>query len=112
MADTLRARLLNICTGLGEMTDIAAEVLVDAMLDEFDGGWLPIDTAPQDGTDVDLWAGVRWPDSWWGDGIDDDGAHRPGWNTSCGGLGNQGFMLPGDAATHWRPRPPPPTGQP
>lgn len=53
-------------------------------------GWLPIETAPRDGTPVDLWhrAGFRIVDTWW-DGTD------LCW--SC--------VMDDSAFSHWRPVP-------
>lgn len=56
-------------------------------------GWLPIETAPKDGTRMDIWEGAsetRWVDV----GFDGDG-----WVTRFGTA-----VEP----THWRPAPPPP----
>ena len=51
--------------------------------------WQPINTAPRDGTVVDLWliAGARYTDAWW----DDDD------NTWCG--------LDESLFSHWAPLP-------
>ncbi|MCY1741174.1 hypothetical protein [Ensifer sp. SL37] len=54
------------------------------------GGWAPIDTAPRDGTIIDLWHvdGYRVPDTWWDE---EDGI----W--TC--------MFEPEDLTHWRPLP-------
>lgn len=59
------------------------------------GAWQPIETAPKDGTIVDLLTkdGVRVTDEWW---KEDDGEGF--W--SC--------LLPDDEFTHWMPLPAPP----
>ncbi len=56
-------------------------------------GWLPIETAPRDGTTVLLWAaGWRNPLTGWTYGADD-------W---------QDLRAAGSPPTHWQPLPPPP----
>ena len=72
--------------------------------------WKPIETAPKDGTKVDLWvewpgqspAAGRVPDAEWTD--------LYGWSyRSLTGEGDFGIEHQGGQPTHWRPRPEPPT---
>lgn len=58
--------------------------------------WQPIETAPKDGTPVDLWhkIGTRFTDVWW----DDSDPEEPIW--SC--------MMPDSDFTHWMLTPEPP----
>lgn len=85
--------------------------------------WQPIDSAPKDGTIIDLWIvdgsgeGCRVPDAYWtNDGFTfgptcTEGI--PGWGAANMGYdGCDGYALDpedGDARmTHWMPRPAPP----
>lgn len=70
------------------------------------GGWIPIETAPKDGTSVSLWAilqgqdvGQWWPEATW------DGE---GWRVDDGYGG--GRLVRAWNITHWMPLPTPPTG--
>lgn len=67
--------------------------------------WKPIETAPKDGTIVDLWTriGERWTDCHWN--VDKGDWLRWGLD-SWGGNGWQRIV---DPLTHWMPLPPPPT---
>ncbi len=77
-----------------------------------DTGWRPIDTAPRDGTRVDLWVihpdrpGYRETDCRWE--TDDEGSE---WFDRRGGM-VEGFKILDQPylirATHWRPIPGPP----
>jgi hypothetical protein len=70
-------------------------------------GWQPIETAPKDGTKVDLWVaygegktkGERWPDAWFGEHpfTEESG---PVWQDDV-------VPIEGErtTATHWRPIP-------
>jgi len=71
-------------------------------------GWQPIETAPKDETEVDLWmvdhlADLQWrqPGAWWDEGrwvvLDDSGDVRE--------VELEGIQV----ATHWQPLPAPPT---
>lgn len=73
-------------------------------------GWMPIETAPKDGTTVDLWAKVRnrdesarVADCSWGSMVDWHGEERDDWF----GL-YVGMHLSYENPTHWRPLPKPP----
>ena len=69
--------------------------------------WMPIETAPRDGTDVDLWVvgnngkGWRQAEAYW----------INGWRAE-----NMAYLDPGpvevdgNVATHWMPHPTPPKG--
>lgn len=66
--------------------------------------WRPIETAPKDGTRVDLWAswddcGVRLANAFW-----DTGRRFPGWVISVNDYG----VLDERQFTHWMPLPAPP----
>lgn len=66
-----------------------------------DGGWQPIETAPRDGTVIDLWDGSsRWTDMSWIDSSprDPNGA----WARDRSDWGNAFEWL---TPTHWMPRP-------
>ena len=74
-----------------------------------DDGWRPIETAPKDGTPIDLWAvhedrAERRPNCTWGDCQDWTGREYESW---------QRLKTPYRdwAATHWRPLPTPPVEQ-
>ncbi len=90
--------------------DLAQNVaaLCDLARQALEGQWLPIETAPKDGTIIDLWMDdriadhqFREPDAWWLNGA---------WVTV-----NDDFLvfpLPHEfTPTHWRPLPTPPTQQ-
>ena len=79
-----------------------------ALLDELEalrGGWLLIDTAPKDGTRVDLWCDdARYTDCYW----------KGGPKRGCWWAPNQDYdgvdgVLCRHGATHWRPIPTPPS---
>jgi len=65
-------------------------------------GWQPIETAPKDGSKIDLWVewegehGSRYANSFW------SGSDADGWNLG-GHAQNQYVVRP--TVTHWRPLP-------
>jgi hypothetical protein len=66
--------------------------------------WQSIETAPKDGTEIDVWCpeggeGYRVPDAWWSS-VDGHWLYA--------GQGNSMQWLTGP--THWMPKPPPPEG--
>lgn len=67
--------------------------------------WLPIETAPRDGTLIDLWVdGRRLPDcKWWTSDFEDDWSE---WRQQYAEA-DSFFPISGDP-THWMPRPAPP----
>lgn len=80
-------------------------------------GWQDIETAPKDGTVIDLWvdSGCRITDAYWGEpevdrNFRDD--EEDGWDAAPGWLKNVGFSTyclgEDERATHWMPLPPPP----
>jgi hypothetical protein len=63
--------------------------------------WRPIDTAPKDGTEIDIWmSGFRYPNSYWGKveqaWLDVDGEKL--------------YDIFFEEPTHWMPEPDPPPG--
>lgn len=63
--------------------------------------WQPIETAPKDGTRVDLWVtDRRVADSWWS-------LSHNGWIDPQGGWDGEYDRLEGEPS-HWMPPPPPP----
>jgi hypothetical protein len=65
-------------------------------------GWQPIETAPRDGTRVDLWTnyGERVADAKW---------DKDGWREwSLGGFDSMEWVRLDGTPTHWMPLPPPP----
>lgn len=89
-----------------------------------DEAWQPIETAPKDGTVIDLWVrfpdgtGKRVPDGFWDENGYDFGPNRcdgkPGWAAANMGYdGCDGYAdepEDGQFATHWMPLPDPPSG--
>lgn len=73
--------------------------------------WRPIETAPHDGTRVDLWysSGQRVTDCWWGKYND-----VPGWFTSNNETGGLTHLKDhkGCHITHWIPVPAAPLTEP
>lgn len=82
--------------------------------------WQPIETAPKDGTMIDLWVDGDYPqrysDAHWGKGGHECGemgeycdsdwhSQEEGWTCSFG------MPIPENKVTHWLPLPPPPTEQ-
>lgn len=70
-------------------------------------GWKPIESAPRDGSRVDLWVsygdgeGDRVPDCWW-----QDGGWAFDWHHDRGSIAmSLGWA---EAPTHWMPLPTPP----
>ena len=83
-------------------------------------GWQPIETAPKDGTVIDLWHEEfgREADCYWGlphhccgemGSLCDSDWHslEPGWVGTCNEI-----MSPANAYTHWMPLPPAPDADP
>ena len=75
------------------------------------GGWQPIETAPRDGREVDLWAsrGFRYPDAAWDivEYADQDQQDHHGWVDS----NTHGSIEEFGPYTHWMPQPSPPEAQ-
>lgn len=72
-------------------------------------GWQPIETAPKDGTLIDLWVdGTRLPDCrWYAECAEWE--QEPHWAQKYAETGPDcGFPVSG-APTHWMPQPEPPT---
>jgi len=70
--------------------------------------WQPIETAPKDGTLIDLWVvflsgGQRWADASWKEAGQHNCSGPSNW-TNNGGWPLHG-LLGKPVATHWRPRP-------
>ena len=82
-------------------------------------GWQPIETAPRDGTVIDLWAdGERWPDCYWGKrrywSVDGDETKTSAWLMEPPDWiwATMNERIPCDVApTHWMPRPAPPASE-
>jgi transcriptional regulator with XRE-family HTH domain len=77
--------------------------------------WLPIETAPKDGTPLDLWVvfedgGRRWADARWLE-AGQHSCHGPANWSSRDGFPLHGFMDKTVHATHWRQRPLGPSGE-
>lgn len=106
---------------LGDTPTTAAAAMQDK---NAEGGWLPIETAPRDGTEIDVYTAnaefpVRYTDiAWrkptdgeaWANGSDEpsvvEGTFGYGENWfDCGGWCLQGENTP----THWKPKPTPPS---
>ena len=65
-----------------------AQVAIAAM----PSGWQTMETAPKDGTEIDLWVhGARYPDAFWG--TDDIG--EPAW------IDDNAYVAAPDQPTHW-----------
>lgn len=87
-------------TTMASSTDCAASALDDGL-----GAWLPIDTAPKDGTKIMMacpWLGVCGPGHW----NEDKYAKKPRpywthWGERIWGA----LMIRGDQPTHWQPMP-------
>lgn len=72
--------------------------------------WQPIDTAPKDGTPIDVWVayerggkltGERWPDAYWGTPEFGDDSEECWRDDVCDKIeSNDRFIV-----THWRPIP-------
>lgn len=66
--------------------------------------WQPIETAPKDGTKIDVWTrdGERWPEVWWS-------VKKSDWmHWWLGDFDSMGETRLGERLTHWRPLPEPP----
>lgn len=65
--------------------------------------WQPIESAPKDGTKVDLWTfnGERWCDCWWHKG-------QEAWASDWSCQSERGFVIRYGQPTHWMPLPAPP----
>jgi len=85
------------------------ETILSTLEAQRDGGWQPIETAPKDGTVVDLWGELfhdkshcRFPDCYWTLMTNWKGDEYEGWFL---GSGNGRSSL---TPTHWKPRDAPP----
>lgn len=69
--------------------------------------WQPIETAPKDGTVIDLWInGARWTDCWWQVG---NRLHPlDGWYSDALDCGDADWFCDDQQPTHWMPLPAPP----
>jgi hypothetical protein len=78
-------------------------------------GWQPIETAPKDGTEIDVWCGGEFPrrvtcaswrepteSEWWSHGGDTIDTPDACWHDCFGPLGKD------NTPTHWMPLPAPP----
>jgi Protein of unknown function (DUF551) len=94
---------------LKEAEDERAELLKEnERLHDLAGGWMPIDSAPKDGTMFLCWvSAVRYEDCsqvdecWWRNGPEGD-PELGYFDNACGQIGDS------QAVTHWRPLPQPP----
>ena len=75
--------------------------------------WQPIETAPKDGTIVDLWVyGDRCTNCFWCTGEEfDDEDYTPHWRQQYSEAAGPSFGLDAEP-THWMPLPPPPKTEP
>jgi hypothetical protein len=78
------------------------------------GGWQPIETAPRDGTLIDLWGSCkdsvgrwegRFPNCHWGKVSDRCGGHFTWMDDEDWGMDSEAY---GAIITHWMPLPEPP----
>lgn len=74
-------------------------------------GWQPIETAPRDGTLIDLWCnGERRPDCFWGEEWEEP--EERGWRQKYAETSRAAsFSLLGGEPTHWMPLPEPPNAE-
>lgn len=81
-------------------------------------GWRPIETAPKDGTEIDVWINGEFPgrrtdvswrkptdSEWWVHGGDTIETPDATWHDCFGPLGSC------EQPTHWQPLPTPPAGE-
>lgn len=88
------------------------EAMLDAAPALPAAGWLPIESAPRDGTMVDLWADGRYPNCKWmiseARDTGDEEWCRLSWHTTF----DDWFWMDIEAdPTHWREPPAPPAGE-
>jgi hypothetical protein len=82
------------------------KAVIEAALAAEETGWRSMETAPKDGTMIDLWIGTsRQPDCYWCKGSDIHGV-SPGWTFDDETAGRS-YEIDGEA-TFWMPRPDPP----
>ncbi len=97
---------------IGQCADYVAQIIAEAeaaIAAAEGGGWRPIETAPKDGTPVDLWMvfhdqrpPCRFTDCRWETMTDWRGKEYDGW------FFGRGVCRTLARPTHWQPRPPPP----
>jgi len=95
------------CVGKGQYIPISRQFLrrILTALRTPSQGWQPIETAPKDGSEIDLWANgrrranCRWGVFRWHNGKPQD---EPCWGPYM--MGEEGPLQP----THWQPLPTPP----
>lgn len=80
------------------------QAVADAVVAEYEARRLrPIDTAPKDGTEIDLWSvNGRWPECKW------DNTRLEWVHWSLGGFDVMCWCVLGEQVTHWTPIPAPP----
>lgn len=97
------ARIVGITEATPASYEIADRVL-EVLPGAVESGWRPIETAPKDGSLVDLWVGGhRVPDCHWTGVI----WYSPHWKYDCGAEIDPARGDPDP--THWMPLPDPPT---
>jgi hypothetical protein len=95
-----RIRWLSVQLALAQAA-LAAAPLVE--------GWQPIETAPKDGTRVDVWA--FWPETLASERTANAYFDRTEGDWYLGVFMSHQYMMP-PIITHWMPLPPPPEGNP
>lgn len=103
---------------IGELIELSMREREQAVKEALAGQWMPIETAPKDGTRIFLWKGswLSAPVGWWGDDGDWDGCL--GWCLAdeflsygqCAEafIGYKEDIDDGCMPTHWMPLPTPP----
>jgi len=105
----LAGRLMRMAEDAERMAD-----RLTAAIDAMRKGWMPIETAPTDGTVVDLFAlGLRIVNAAW---VEENPAIWPSPNCVMSGWKQKGDhgpyrCLSAEVITHWMPIPPPPEKQ-
>lgn len=87
--------------------------LQEALAAASNGGWMPIESAPKDGTPIlAISKNAPYPSPDIAHWSDEDRCFRGGYQDDWASLAARGFKTWFDAATHWQPLPTPPKDTP
>ena len=119
MTDMTREQIEAVIAKLepGKRLGWVDKLQIQAAIRQLQRGWWGIESAPKDGTEIDVWIGGEFPhratpvswrvpseSEWWVHGGDTIETPDATWHDAFGPLG------PDESPTHWMPLPLPPAG--